>query len=188
MTTEPLGIACPTFSLAQRLRELRWTVTARWRAACDRLKWLGHKPSNLEVFAERELRLAGWFDKDGFYGDMMGHAVLKMVREFSEEGHSGMSAGLAINLFKKVGSYEPLVPLTGADDEWQEVGEGTFQNIRCSHVFRDADGRAYDIDGRVFREPNGCTYTSHDSRVYVEFPYTPKREYVDVPGEDAPAV
>jgi len=48
-------------------------------------------------------------------------------------------------------------------------------------VFKDADGRAYDIDGRVFREPNGCCYTSSDSRVYITFPYRPKTEYVDVP-------
>ena len=67
---------------------------------------------------------------------------------------------------------------------WRELmrktDEGRWQNIRCSHVFKDGDGRAYDSTGRIFREPNGCCYTSRDSRVYIEFPYTPKREYVEV--------
>ena len=53
-----------------------------------------------------------------------------------------------------------------------------YQNRRCPHVFKsDADG-AYDIDGRVFVDPDGSSYTSRDSRVSIEFPYTPKREYV----------
>lgn len=162
------------------------TLLNRWRRVCDWLKWVGHKPSNLEHHAERELRLAGWFGKDGCYGDMMGHAVLRMIREFSEEGHSGMSAGVAISLFKKVASFEPLTPLTGADDEWALRGHGDddvyYQNKRCSRVFKGADGRAYDIEGRVFREPSGSCFISGNSRVYVEFPYTPTTEYVNVEG------
>lgn len=137
--------------------------------------------SNLEKFAETELRRAGWFDDDGFYGDMMGHAVLKMVKLFADEGHSGMSAGLAVQLFEKVSMFQPLTPLTGEDDEWTEVGPKVWQNNRCSTVFKKADGRAYDIEGRIFREPDGACFTSADSRVYVTFPYTPVREYVDRP-------
>jgi hypothetical protein len=86
---------------------------------------------------------------------------------------------MAISLFEKVARFEPLTPLTGDDDEWMEVGDGMFQNIRCSHVFKNKDG-AYDIDGRIFREPNGSCYTNGKSRVPVTFPYTPSREYVDV--------
>lgn len=131
-------------------------------------------------FAESELRRAGWFNKDGFYGDMMGHAVLNMIKQFADEGHSGMSAGLAISLFSRLAKFEPLTPLTGEDDEWNQIADGTWQNKRCSRVFKDAEGRAYDIEGRVFREPSGACYTSRDSRVYVAFPYEPKTEYVDV--------
>lgn len=60
----------------------------------------------------------------------------------------------------------------------------THQNKRCSHVFKDKDGNAYDIDGKVFREPDGCCFTSKDSFVPVTFPYTPKTEYVDVPKDE----
>jgi hypothetical protein len=118
---------------------------------------------------------------DSDYGGMLGDAVIKMLEQFAEEGHSGMSASMAISLFERLARFEPLTPLTGDDDEWTEVVEGQWQNRRCSHVFKDADGRAYDSNGRVFREPDGICFTSRDSRVYIEFPYTPKVEYVDVP-------
>lgn len=136
--------------------------------------------SNLVAYAESEMRRAGLFDEDSDYGGMLGPAVLKMIETFSGEAHSGMSAGLAISIFEKVARFEPLTPLTGDDDEWMEIGEGKFQNKRCSHVFKE-DGRVYDIDGKVFREPNGSCFTSSDSHVDVTFPYTPTTEYVDVP-------
>jgi hypothetical protein len=136
--------------------------------------------SNLELHARKELEIAGMFSKDSDYGGMLGDAVMKMIKVFAEEGHSGFSAGAAISIFERVARFEPLTPLTGADDEWHEVGSGTFQNVRCSHVFKE-NGQAYDIEGRIFREPNGSCYTSYESRVNVTFPYSPKREYVDVP-------
>lgn len=135
--------------------------------------------SNLELHAKKEMEIAGLFDKDSDYGGLLAEAVMKMIKIFADEGHSGFSGGMAINIFEKVARFEPLTPLTGADDEWMEVGEDTFQNIRCSHVFKK-DGQAYDIEGRIFREPDGGCFTSFDSRVNVAFPYTPKREYVDV--------
>lgn len=141
--------------------------------------------SNLVAHAKKEMEIAGLFDKDSDYGGMIGEAVLKMVQMFSEEGHSGYSAPMAISIFEKVARFEPLTPLTGADEEWVEVSDGIFQNCRCSHVFRE-NGEAYDIDGRIFREPDGSCFTSRESHVPVTFPYTPKREYVDVPS-DRPA-
>jgi hypothetical protein len=112
---------------------------------------------------------------------MLGQSTIDLMKLFSLEGHSGYSAGMQTSLFQKVSRYEPLTPLTGADDEWMEVGDGMFQNTRCSHVFKDAERGAYDINGRLFREPNGMTYSSGDSRVPVAFPYTPTTEIVDVP-------
>lgn len=139
-------------------------------------------PSNLETFAESELRRAGAFDKDSDYMGALGPAVMKMIAVFSEEGHSGFSANLAINLFERVARFEPLTPLTGEDDEWMEITDGQWQNVRCYHVFKDESG-AYDIEGKIFREPSGACFTSRDSRLPVTFPYVPKREYVDVPSE-----
>jgi len=153
---------------------------SQFRSAWRRLKRLfrRRKPSNLMLHAKRELEIAGLFDKDSDYGGMLGPAVLKMVKVFADEGHSGFSAGLAVSLFQKVARYEPLTPLTGADGEWNDVGHGVWQNRRCSHVFKTPEDGAYDIDGIVFEDDNGSRYTSRDSRVSVTFPYTPTRQVV----------
>lgn len=141
--------------------------------------------SNIEDFARNELQRAGLFDKDSDYGGMMGDAVMKLIKVFDEEGHSGFSAGMAISIFEKIARFQPLTPLTGADDEWFECGEGCFQNKRAPSVFKE-NGEAYDIDGKIFREPSGACFTGKGSRVSVTFPYTPKREYVDVPDSAQP--
>lgn len=135
--------------------------------------------SDLVSFAKEELKRAGLFDKDSDYGGMIGDAVLKMVEQFADEGHSGYSAGMAISIFQKVARFEPLTPLTGADDEWNEVTDGMYQNRRCPHVFKK-NGQAYDSEGIVWRDPDGGTYISVASRVPVTFPYVPKREVRDV--------
>jgi hypothetical protein len=156
-----------------------------------------------------EFKAAKWLDDEGKYSDEMQEAickhVLKLLDVFADEGHSGSSAPYAVNVFQKLAMFEPLVPLTGEDWEWTEVGEGVFQNKRCSRVFKQADrfdGQAYDIDGIVFYEwherdldPDetgylGKTrfkshYTSSDSRVPVTFPYTPIKNYVERPSEAA---
>lgn len=142
--------------------------------------------SEILTFGESELRRAGLFDADSDYGGMLGEAVMKMLRQFEEEGHSGMSASMAISIFERLARFEPLSPLTGDDDEWHDPWDDApwLQNRRCSHVFKDkATGEAYDSEGRIFRHPDGATFTSRDSRVPVTFPYVPKREYVDV-GDD----
>lgn len=135
---------------------------------------------SLTEFAKDELTRAGLFDKDSDYGGMLGDAVMKMIEQFADEGHTGFSATLAVQAFSKLASYQPLTPLTGEDDEWTEVGDGVFQNRRSPRVFKEG-GQAYDIDGRVFRDPDGSCWTSRESRVAVTFPYTPRTEYVDRP-------
>ena len=136
--------------------------------------------SNLVDHAKLELETAGLLSKESDYDGMIGEAVLELVEKFAEQGHSGFSANLTVNAFEKVARFLPLAPLTGADDEWNEISEGVFQNKRCGHVFKDADGSAYDIEGRIFREPSGVTYTSRASHVMVTFPYTPHSKVVDV--------
>jgi hypothetical protein len=139
--------------------------------------------SNLKQHAIREFKATKWLKNDGTYCDemqqMMCEHVLKLLEVFSDEGHSGSSAPYVVNLFKTLAMFEPVVPLSGEDDEWNDVGEGMYQNNRCSHVFKE-NGKAYDIEGRIFREPDGSCYIGKGSRVPVTFPYVPKREYVDV--------
>lgn len=136
-------------------------------------------------FARHELSLIG--GQDDKMQREMNKCVLDIVEMFSEQGHSGFSAAYAIGMLEKVLQFKPLSPLTGEDDEWNDIrdmsaGDILYQNRRCPTVFKDEYG-AYDINGKVFREPSGACFTSRDSRVAVVFPYTPKVEYVDV-GED----
>lgn len=135
-------------------------------------------------FAKREFKTLGYDldDKEENPNKWLIENIFELLNVFSKQGHSGFSAPHCIKIFSKLASWEPLCPLTGEDSEWDEVYPATWQNSRCSHVFKDITGQAYDIDGKVFREPNGCCYTNKDSRVYITFPYTPKTEYVDVPG------
>lgn len=134
--------------------------------------------NNLLSHAKHELSLLRNGESDEMQDAMDAH-ILKMIETFSEEGHSGFSASYAISILQKLLRFEPIVPLTGSDDEWTEVTDDMWQNKRCSHVFKGKDGKAYDIDGRIFRHDGTC-YTSKESCVFIDFPYTPKSEYVDV--------
>lgn len=155
--------------------------------------------SNYIRHAMTEFRAAGWVDETGKFSDDMQEAicnhVIKLLEVFGDEGHSGSSAPYTINVFEKLAKFEPIAPLTGEDWEWSDVSEYSpdgitfhswYQNKRCSHVFKDADGRAYDSQGKVFwewwtnpetGERSKSYYTNRNSRVYVEFPYIPKTEY-----------
>ena len=115
--------------------------------------------------------------------DWMANHIIDMVRVFSVEGHSGSSAPHAIGCLEKILSFKPLLPLTGDESEWGEPinAEGTRQNKRYGGLFINADGSAYDINGVVFREPGGGCWTGRFSKVTVQFPYTPKTIYVDIP-------
>jgi hypothetical protein len=138
------------------------------------------RESNLVLHARAELTCAGLFDKSSDYGGMLGHGILAVVKEFSKEGHSGFSAGLAVSALEKLLRLQPLTPLTGDDGEWNDVAADLLQNKRCGRVFKEkATGRVYDIDGRVFRDATGC-FTNSESRVEVTFPYVPKTEIVDI--------
>ncbi len=188
MTTSE-GTFCPT--VARGPYAIRsWTIGRLRVTSLTGWPFLEFKiegESNLVRHARRELALLRG-DEPCELQDAIERNVLAMMREFSKAGHSGSSAPYTVGLLQKLLMFEPITPLTGADDEWIEVsefGDGTprWQNTRCGRVFKDATG-AYDIDGKVFREPDGCCFTSRDSRVPVNFPYWPKTEYVDVPAPE----
>lgn len=134
--------------------------------------------SNLRSFAEHELRLIGMLGSDDEMNAAMADHILKMVDLFAAEGHSGFSAPYAINALNQLLRFEPLTPLTGDDEEWMEVTDGLYQNKRCSRVFKK-DGKAYDIEGIVWRDKDGSSYTNWESRTPVAFPYTPRTEIRD---------
>src|SRR5699024_8202480 len=135
-------------------------------------------------WAERELNRIEK-DDDGMQ-EMMNKNILDIVKAFSEQGHSNFSATYAIQLIERLLSWKPITPLTGEDNEWNEVGDGMYQNKRCSTVFKKGKDSttAYDIEGKIFTRDNGETwFTNRDSRVPVIFPYhvpdVPEKVYLD---------
>lgn len=164
-----------------RFRWSRWKSNLSHKLtqrALDLVVYL-NRDSNYIKHTKREV--PEWFAEEG-PNRWIADGTVELLAVLSHQGHSGGSIGFAIGFFKAMANFEPWGPLTGAESEWTDAFslDGTLQNIRCSHVFKDKDGQAYDIEGRIFRDPSGSCYTNYDSRVPVTFPYTPKREYVDV--------
>jgi hypothetical protein len=128
--------------------------------------------SNLVKHAEKELKLAGLFDKDSDYDGMLGKAVLELVKVFAKQGHSGFSARWTLDVFNEVASYKPLTPIGTTKDEWMDVaemtadGKGMWQNTRRSTTFsRDGGKTWYDIDDPKLN--NGDTW--HKKKWYQVF-------------------
>jgi len=144
--------------------------------------------SNMLQYAKSELDRIG-MTEDGYEYNAMGrNAILELVEKFAEQGHSGFSASYVTNCLEKLLRWEPLSPLTGEDSEWTLLeydDETRYQNKRCSRVFKDFDGRAYDIEGKVFwdwytnedGEKSKSYFTCKESRVYIDFPYVPTTVY-----------
>ena len=138
--------------------------------------------SNLVDYAKDELKRIGMIDSGEPYDDLTAKAILDLIELFDSQGHSGFSAPYVINTFRRLAMFKPLSPLTGEDDEWNEMRDGSFQNKRYSAVFKNKkDGTAYNIEGKVFTDDGEIWYMSGDSRVNVTFPYVvpdkPERVY-----------
>lgn len=134
--------------------------------------------------AKREFELLGWPGECPMQKEMC-DCIIELLETFSNQGHTGMTAPYALAYFDKLAKFDPISPLTGDEDEWcdvsEEIGEPLYQNKRDGEVFKDGSGQAYWIGGKIFREPNGCTFTSSDSCVPVTFPWTkPDPEIIDV--------
>jgi hypothetical protein len=158
--------------------------------------------SNYKVHAMNEFRAAGWLDENDKYIDemqeMICNHVISLLDVFADGGHSGSSAPYAIDLFSKLAKFDPVVPLTGEDWEWTDLSDDDngkmYQNKRCGAVFKSVDrfnGQPYYLDGKVFwewyknedGEMSKSYFTNGDSSIPIEFPYTPKTEYVFSPTE-----
>jgi hypothetical protein len=163
--------------------KMKWSLQEKWQQLRYALG-IDKKPEcNCISHAKREMQAIG-YDLNQTEEDpnkWIQENVLELLEVFVKQGHSGFSAPYCIDMFAKLAKFEPLCPLTGADDEWNDVSDDCYQNNRCSHVFKEKDsGKVYDLDGYIFVDQTGSGFTSGYSRKYIEFPYIPKREYVDV--------
>ena len=99
--------------------------------------------------AKKELELAGLFDKDSDYGGMIGKAVMELCKCFADQGHSGFSAGMVLELFRRLGKFEQLTPVTDNSKEWNDVSEMSgdknklWQSKRNPSFFSENGGKSY---------------------------------------------
>lgn len=138
--------------------------------------------------AIKELERAGLFSKDSDYEGLIGEAVKELLLVFQKQGHSGWSANLTSNIFRRLVNGDILSPLTSDESEWMPITETLKQSNRCSTVFidTDIDKRPYTIDGKAFSDDGGKSFfTSIDSRVYFDLPgYPPETERVILTREE----
>jgi len=106
--------------------------------------------------AEYELKLAGVGNQDSDYGGMLYDAVMDLIREFSKQGHSGMSASMTLAMFDKLARFDALTDVTDNPDEWMEFTDGKWQSRRSSSKFSSDGGKTYyDIDDWVTDDGHG---------------------------------
>lgn len=123
-------------------------------------------------------------DSDNWYTFEIYKSVAELLITFSKQHHSGFSADLTINIFRKLTDGEPLSPLTGEKDEWvkDSLTLNGCINKRCSLVFADDDTgkNAIFLNGYTFIDKDGNAFTSNLSSIKIEkFPYTiPKTIYI----------
>lgn len=127
--------------------------------------------------AKRELHFAELDSKDSDYDGMIANSVIELINVFAKQGHSGYSAMLTLRVFNEIAKFKPLTPLTGEDSEWINVSENLWQNVRHSSVFKDENGNAWDIDGKILINPDG-SYKSEKTNIL--FPYSPSVEKIYV--------
>ena len=97
--------------------------------------------------AENEMRLAGLYDKDADYGGMIPEAVMALVKAHADQGHSGGSHHLVLDIFNKVINYKTLTPINSDPSTWMEVGPDVWQSNRSPSFFSQDGGKTwYDID------------------------------------------
>lgn len=121
--------------------------------------------------------------------------ILAIVKKFEESGQSGGSAPYTANAIKnaigKLLLYQTISPITGQDDEWNDISyyapdEGVcFQNNRNSAIFKDNTGSYY-INAIVWQgEDEWDSFTGwindiSSAQNIKSFPFEPRTFRIDV--------
>lgn len=140
--------------------------------------------SNLVEHARRELELIGE-DPEVIAG------YIKVFEAFSDMGHSGGSASVAIPVINELLQWKNLKPLTDDPEEWIHIAdeisgsENVYQNNRNSEAFSHDGGKTYYLlsEGAHFsnREPLHNSVPKADiNKVEWGVAYNGSMEYVDI--------
>lgn len=101
-------------------------------------------------------------------------AAAKIAKQFSKQGHSGMSAEITLDLIRKLCSFTPLTALTGEDDEWNTReaiesidGSTIIQNTRNYSVFKKLSGKDNTLIGYTY---NRILDIVNEDDVWLKYP------------------
>lgn len=102
---------------------------------------------SLVQHAQRELELAGLFDKNSDYDGGIAKAVMQLMRVFAKQGHSGFSAHQTLLIFLKLSNFENLTPITSNPEDWEDrsdiCGEPMWQCKRNPALFSTDGGKTW---------------------------------------------
>lgn len=110
--------------------------------------------------------------------------ITELITLLVEQAKDGFNVSPSVKTLTNMLNRSYINPLTGEDDEWMEIANGVYQNMKCSRIFKDKnrfDGKPYYTEGKVFSNNGGKSfYNSDDSYVPVEFPLyeLPETEHV----------
>lgn len=107
---------------------------------------------NMQIWAEleidaacrRELDASYSNPADAEYGIACYRSALKAFNSLMEDGHSGASIQITRTILNRLIDREPLTPILGEDDEWENVSQmglrdgciTEYQNRRMSSLFK----------------------------------------------------
>lgn len=142
---------------------------------------------SLVDFAKRELVLAGFADKDGCL-DCVGRFCVD-VCDLADQ-HRGRLPNVKMAVAEAMASLlvkrSNLTPLQGGDDEWMDLDEERFVNVRHSGVIKEKKtGKCFFMSGILFICQDGREVRDIVDGISVKqeirrFPFTPKTFKVDV--------
>lgn len=135
--------------------------------------------------AERELKALDFYTSDDEVIKQLKEDIIDLITVFTFQNHNKESAFIVSSMFNDLVNMKRLCSLQGTEEEWEDIsstndGKPLFQNKRHSTVFKN-DKIAYQLDGIVFVNPDGTTYTTENSVVVIpKFPYEPNRQIIKV--------
>lgn len=99
--------------------------------------------SNLLNHAKSELARINFGDEDTV-------VMLDILDTFFKQWDSGGAVSAVAPILERLLAAKPLTELAGTPDEWFDIrlyssSNATHQNIRCSTVFLNENGTAYDM-------------------------------------------
>lgn len=105
---------------------------------------------SLVEHAKRELELSGQWAEDPAYAQ----SIVSTVAAFASYGHSGGSAGVAIEQLHRLLQFRTLSPITSDPEEWFDQSgissSPLWQNLRDSAAFSKDGGKTwYYVDDRA---------------------------------------